>query len=245
MLKVEIASRSLVGARERNEDELRAGQRDGIAWAVLADGAGGHDDGAVAADLVVRAVTMALQSQRELQPQALHDAVHDAHELLLRQQERAAERMHATLVVLWIDAARELALWSHVGDSRLYLLRGGAVRHVTRDDSVVRQLVDAGVITAEEARRHPKKNQLVGAMGVETAFVAHTLERAYPLAAGDAFLLCSDGWWEHFERADIEHAWAEASSAEEWLALMQARIVAADLPDQDNHSAIALRIGAA
>lgn len=244
MLKVQIASRSRVGAREHNEDDLRVGQRDGICYAVLADGAGGHSNGAVASDLVVRAVTMALQSRCEPHPQALHDAVHDAHELLLEQQARAPdrERMHATLVALWIDAVRGQAVWSHVGDSRLYLLRDGAVRHVTRDDSVVRQMVDAGIISPEAARQHPKKNQLVCAMGVEAAFVAHTIEKHYTITEGDAFLLCTDGWWEHLDRADIERTWSEADDADEWLERMEVLIRAAARPDQDNHSAIAVRI---
>jgi serine/threonine protein phosphatase PrpC len=243
---LQIATRSLVGARDRNEDDLRTGQRDGIAYAVLSDGAGGHKNGAVASDLVVRAVMMGLQSQSELQPHILHDMVHDTHDLLLQQQREAAdrERMHATLVALWIDAARGQALWSHVGDSRLYLLRNGVVQHVTRDDSVVRQMVDAGLITAEAARMHPRKNQLVCAMGVEAGFVAHTIEKAYALADGDAFLMCTDGWWEHLDRADIERTFTEARDAKEWLALMETRIQAEARPDQDNHSAVAVRVGA-
>jgi len=242
VLSLQIASQSGVGARDHNEDDLRTGQHDGMAFAVLSDGAGGHKNGAIASDLVVRVVTVELQSQRELSSQALHNAVHDAHEVLLLQQAGAAERerMHATLVALWIDVAAARALWSHVGDSRLYLLREGKVRHVTRDDSVVQQMVDVGLITAEAALVHPKKHHLQCAMGVETAFVAHTLERAYALSAGDAFLLCSDGWWEGLEAADIERTLAAAHSPQAWLASMHVLIGTAANPHQDNHTAIAV-----
>lgn len=242
MLEVQIASRSLMGARDRNEDDFRVGRREGTAFAVLSDGAGGHKNGALASDLVVRVVARILQSEREPQSQTLHNAVHDAHDLLLAQQEGAVDRdrMHATLVALWIDAELELALWSHVGDSRLYLLRGGQIRHVTRDDSVVQQMTDAGFLTPEAARHHPNKNRLLCAMGAAGTFVAHSLERPYSVRGGDAFLLCTDGWWDGVTGEEIERTLGEASSPEDWLARMEALIQAAARSDQDNHSAIAL-----
>jgi PPM family protein phosphatase len=246
VLRVQIASRSLVGARDHNEDDLRTGQHDGLAYAVLSDGAGGHKNGALASDLVVRMVSLALQSLPDgLSAPALHDAVHDAHELLLNQQRGAAdrERMHATLVALWIDANHAAAVWSHVGDSRLYLLREGAVRHVTRDDSVVRQMVEAGLLTPEAARNHPRKSHLVCAMGVESNFVAHTIECAFALQAGDAFMLATDGWWDNLTHADIEHSLVESESPDHWLSRMEALIRAEGRVDQDNFSAIAVWIG--
>jgi serine/threonine protein phosphatase PrpC len=227
VLTPRIAARSGRGARAHNEDDLRFGVGEGAAYAVLSDGAGGHDQGAVAADLVVRLVTQRLQASPQVSAQALHDAVHDAHDLLAQQQQGGAapqRHMHATLVALWLDLTSGLALWSHVGDSRLYLLRSGRVQHMTRDDSVVRQMLDAGLIDGDAAASHPLKHHLVCAMGVADGFVAHTLERPFALAAGDALLLCSDGWWERLSTAAIERAAAH--------------------PQQDNYSAIAVCLGA-
>jgi PPM family protein phosphatase len=246
MLRPRIAARSGRGAREHNEDDLRFGVSDGAAYAVLSDGAGGHDHGAVASDLVVRLVTQRLQAAPQVSAEALHDAVHEAHDLLVQQQRGDAspqQHMHATLVVLWIDLPRGLALWSHVGDSRLYLLRGGCVFHVTRDDSVVQQMLDAGLIDGAAAENHPLKHHLLCAMGVADGFVAHTLERPFSLAAGDALLLCSDGWWERLSSADIERTLGSAGEPEQWLQAMQALIDATAHPQQDNHSAIAVWVG--
>ena len=245
VLNIQIASRTGVGARSRNEDDLRTGVREPLAFAVLSDGAGGHSDGAVASDLVVRVVTAALQSEAGLEPRMLHATVRNAHELLLKHQSGAGdrERMHATLVALWIDAERALAIWSHVGDSRLYLLRGGRVLHVTRDDSAVQEMVDAGLLTAEAARRHQMKNQLLCAMGAESLFCAHTIEKAFPLVDGDAFLLCTDGWWDKVPHEEIERTLVEAYTPELWLAAMESLIQAGADPDQDNHTAIAIWVG--
>ena len=246
MLAIRIATCTQTGARDHNEDDMRYGVADGAAYAVLSDGAGGHDNGAIASDLVVRLVALRLQAAADVNSAELHRAVLEAHELLVLQQQGAVparQRMHATLVALWIDALRGLALWSHVGDSRLYLLRAGRVCLVTRDDSVIRQMIDAGLIDAAAAESHPMKHHLVCAMGVADEFVAHTIERPFALTEGDALLLCSDGWWEPLQVVDIECTLGQAQDPEQWLQAMQALIAQAANPTQDNHSAIAAWIG--
>lgn len=244
MLEIEIAARSEVGGRSHNEDDLRHGRNGPFWYAVLADGAGGHRGGAVAADLVVRLTAHALQNAVQASPAELTGLVVQAHEALLQKQgARAKDHMHATLVALWIDARRQEALWTHVGDSRLYLLRHGRVRHVTQDDSVVQQMVMAGYLTPEEALNHPKKNQLLAAMGTEGTVEPNTLERAMPIEDGDAFLLCTDGWWDHFSAQDLEAHFAVAATPADWLQRMAEHIARHAGPRQDNYSAIAVWVG--
>jgi serine/threonine protein phosphatase PrpC len=244
MLEIEIAARSEVGGRSHNEDDLRHGRNGPFWYAVLADGAGGHKGGAVAADLVVRLTAHAFQNAVQASPAELTQLVVDAHDALVQKQEQQARnRMHATLVALWIDARRQEALWTHVGDSRLYLLRHGRVFHVTQDDSVVQQMVAAGYLTPEEALNHPKKNQLLAAMGTEGGIEPNTLERAVAIEDGDAFLLCSDGWWDHFGEREIEAHFAVAASPTDWLQRMAEHIAQHATPRQDNYSAIAVWIG--
>jgi serine/threonine protein phosphatase PrpC len=244
MLQVEIATRCEVGGRTHNEDDLRHGQSGSFWYAVLSDGAGGHRGGAVASDIVVRMTTLGLQSATQATPDYLTQLVCEANDALVQKQDkRSRDRMHATLVALWIDSRREEALWTHVGDSRLYMLRHGRVLHVTQDDSVVQRMVDAGYLTPEEALTHPKKNQLLAAMGAEGGIEPNTLESHMAVEDGDAFLLCSDGWWDHFDRHAIEAAFAASKSADEWLTRMADAIQAAATPRQDNYSAIAVWVG--
>jgi len=245
MLQIDIAAHSELGGRSQNEDDLRHGGNDSRWYAVLSDGAGGHDGGAIAADLTVRVLALQLQSAADYSAQALHEAVLEAHAAVRERQHRgnARERMHATAVVLWLDASEPAALWSHVGDSRLYHLRRGRVRHMTRDDSLVQQLMDAGHLTPEAARSHPLRNQLLSAMGADHEVEPHTLEAPLSLQDGDAFLLASDGWWEAFDDAAIESSFAAAHSAQDWLEMMARRLHEVAHPGQDNFSAVAVWVG--
>ncbi|HEX3141152.1 MAG TPA: protein phosphatase 2C domain-containing protein [Rhizobacter sp.] len=244
MLQVEIASRCEVGGRSHNEDDLRHGQSGSFCYAVLSDGAGGHRGGAIASDIVVRMTTLGLQSATQATPDELTRIACEANDALLQKQDKSSrDRMHATLVALWIDAQAEEALWTHVGDSRLYMLRHGRVAHVTQDDSVVQRMVAAGYLTPEEALAHPQKNQLLSAMGTEDGIEPNTVPGLVPLQDGDAFLLCSDGWWDHFHNDDIETTFATSTSPEEWLALMADNIQHAAKTRQDNYSAIAVWVG--
>jgi serine/threonine protein phosphatase PrpC len=144
---------------------------------------------------------------------------------------------------MWIDARSERALWSHVGDSRLYRLRHGRVDVITHDDSVVQRMVDGGLLAPEQARTHPQKNQLISALGVDDAVDPHTVPQAVALDDGDAFLLCSDGWWEPLSDEDIARTLADADTAEQWLDAMKQQIERRASPKQDNFSAIAVWVG--
>jgi serine/threonine protein phosphatase PrpC len=241
VLNLRIAARTGAGRRDHNEDDLRYGIADGRAFAVLSDGAGGHRNGALASDLAVRLVAMRLQAAPLVLATALDTAVHEAHELLMQQQSGAPERerMYATLVALWVDLECGCALWSHAGDSRLYVLRGRRLHHVTRDDSAIAQLLDAGLVDPAAVTSHPLKHQLLNALGVTGDFEAHTIQKPFALAAGDALLLCSDGWWEPLSVDAIEASLAAASSPEQWLAAMEGAIAGAARPQQDNYSAVA------
>jgi serine/threonine protein phosphatase PrpC len=246
MLAIETASRSEIGQRSNNEDRV-AVCHDGNRWlAVLADGAGGHRGGAEAAHFAVEYVQQALRrADQPFGSDALTEAVVAAHRYVLEAQHSGAgpRGMHTTLVALWIDAGQGRALWTHVGDSRLYAVRRGALRQLTSDDSAVQRMVDAGLLNSQQALVHPLKNQLLTALGVEGEIEPHTQPCAVRLEPGDAFLLCSDGWWAGLNEAGILGSLADADSPDEWLEAMQATIASQRQPRQDNFSAIAAWVG--
>ncbi|HET8744256.1 MAG TPA: protein phosphatase 2C domain-containing protein [Ramlibacter sp.] len=246
MLEIALASRSECGQRSSNEDRVGVSM-EGPRWlAVLADGAGGHSGGAEAARRAVEHLQCALRgASARFDADALTRAVLATHRHVLdaRQTGAGPRGMHTTLVVLWIDADAGRALWSHVGDSRLYVVRRGALRQLTSDDSVVQRMVDAGLLTAQQALVHPFKNQLVSALGIDGEIEPHTPRAAVRLEPGDAFLLCSDGWWGALNEAAILGSLADADSPDEWLTAMQGAIEAQRHPRQDNFSAVAAWVG--
>ena len=248
MFEITAAARNEPGQRETNEDRVRV-CRDGPRWlAVLADGAGGHARGADAARLAVESIGAALQgAEMPFTAEALTAAVQEAHARIALAQSAGAggrDRMHCTVVVLWIDTSRGQALWSHLGDSRLYLARHGRAEQLTKDDSVVQRMVDAGLITPRQAQVHPQKNQLIAALGIEEPVEPHTLAQPAQVEEGDAFLLCSDGWWGSLEdESGIAGTLAETATPEAWLDEMQLCIERRAVPRQDNFSAIAVWVG--
>lgn len=245
MIHIEVASRSEVGARSHNEDDLRHGTSGPQVYAVLSDGAGGHSNGAMASDIVVRTATLALQRATVFNAAVLEAAIEEANDVLNAGQQglKSHQRMHATVVSLWLDAQAGLALWAHVGDSRLYRIRQGCAEQLTIDDSVVQQMVEAGFIKPEEAKHHPRKNQLLAAMGSEETPHVHVTPQPEPLRDGDAYLLCSDGWWDQLELADIERTMQASADPREWLDHMARIVAAAQVPNQDNYTAIVLWVG--
>lgn len=241
MLEIAVATRSERGARTTNEDKVQV-CRDGRRWlAVLADGAGGHRGGAEASRRAVEAMRQSLDGATvEFNAAALTGAVAATHRHVLdARQGDGLDRMHSTVVALWIDVAGGRALWTNLGDSRLYVARRGVLSQLTSDDSVVQSMVDAGLITPQQALAHPEKNQLIAALGIEGEVQPHTVLQAVPLQAGDAFVLCSDGWWGALDEADILGSLSDADTPQEWLDAMQRRIEARAQPHQDNFSAIA------
>lgn len=240
-IAVRIAERSRTGARAHNEDRLAVLQR-GEHWClVLSDGAGGHGAGERAAQLVVERVLAGFRSRPPPDAHDLAELLLDAHDAVVAVQRRssagAAGAMQATVVVLVIDAARRLALWGHVGDSRLYRWRAGRLDAVTRDDSVLESLLDtAGATTVPE--RHPHRHVLLAALGAAEEVRPHVAEPLV-LEEADAFLLCSDGWWGGLGPQPITAALTEAATPDDWLEAMRALIERRADPRQDNYSAIA------
>ena len=171
--------------REKNEDSM--GWRDGLF--VVAVGMGGHNAGEVASALAVEYI-LRIKGKSDFR-RALKRAVEQANRALLDMagKDPNCSGMGTTLAVLYIKDDK--AVIGHIGDSRVYQWRQGELRRLTRDHSLVEELVANGGITAEQARNHPQRNILTRALGTPNLPEIELVE--LPIEAGDRFLLCTDG----------------------------------------------------
>ncbi len=187
-LILRAAARSDVGlVRSNNEDAVHVGDR----LLVLADGMGGLPAGELASAILVREFVALDTLSADADPlAALRTTLAAANDRIRAEAVGDASRAGmGTTVTALLLAGDRLALLN-VGDSRCYLLRAGALTQLTRDDTYVQALVDSGVLTAADARRHPQRALVTQA--VQGGQVTPTATLVDPLP-GDRLLLCSDG----------------------------------------------------
>ncbi len=172
--------------RERNEDSILTDPT-GVLWAI-ADGMGGYGHGDLASDIVIDCLSRvsdealavpALQAQLRLANKTIFD----------RSQAPEMGAMGATVVALMIQNSVANIVWA--GDCRAYLSRRGQLRLLTRDHTVVQDLVDQGLLGIQERDNHPESHVVTRAVGAEPEIELDTL--GVPLIAGDRILMCSDG----------------------------------------------------
>jgi protein phosphatase/serine/threonine-protein phosphatase Stp1 len=189
--RLRSAAKTDPGARRTHNEDAFVDRPEAGLWAV-ADGAGGHEAGEVASGMIrdaLAAIPDELPAGRMLgEVRQRISLVHEA--LLEAGAQRNGATIASTLVVLIMRGDHFACLWA--GDSRLYRLRGDDLEQVTRDHSLVQELVEAGAIRPEDAESHPRANVITRAVGAgeETLEMDKATDRVLP---GDRFLLCSDG----------------------------------------------------
>jgi protein phosphatase len=158
----------------------------------VADGMGGHRGGRVASQMVTGELTrIATELGRPLDGEELAAALGDINRKVHKTGQESAElfNMGSTCVAISVMGGR--VHLSHLGDSRAYLIRGGAIEQITSDHRVIQPMLDRGEISEEEARTHPMRNVLTRSVGVEADVSVTSNEMA--IENGDRILLCSDG----------------------------------------------------
>lgn len=246
-VRLSWAEQSDTGARPVNQDRIGAARHGDLACFVVADGAGGHRGGETAATLVRDEVLAAFLSAPSATPAAADRCIDMAiaRVALAKAADPALADMSSTAALVLIDQDSARAAWAHLGDSRIYLFRAGAVLHASCDHSFVQQLIEGGYADAAASRSHPQRHVLLAAVGAENGIEASVSE-AVELQAGDALLVCSDGLWEWVDETGMLAALAASARAEDWLAALCA--AAADgaarkgAQERDNFSAYAIRV---
>jgi PPM family protein phosphatase len=244
---IELAEVSLTGDREDNQDRAAVASADGTALLVVMDGMGGHAHGARAAEIGCKVMLDLFRAETKplFDPIGfLHLALGRAHAAVVNIGTRLAVdvRPRATCAVCLVQ--RQEAWWAHIGDSRVYHLRGSTVVSRTRDHSHVEQLLREGSIREEEIPGHPMRNFVECCLGGESALPEMTLSRRQPLEVGDVLMVCTDGVWSNLKDAEIAALLKPNGRGNgacvSALEKLVARAVAASAPHSDNASAASL-----
>jgi serine/threonine-protein phosphatase Stp1 len=205
-------------------------------WAV-ADGVGGAHAGDRASGLIVEALDKIGPPSTAIGfLTQVRDSLHAVNQLLrLEAETLGGKTIASTVVVLLFFGQHYACAWA--GDSRLYLLRNGRLRQISRDHSEVQELVDAGEISAAEARYHPRGNLITRAVGAHDELVLEMVQDQ--LRPDDVFLLCSDGLTKPVDEADIERLMIGRSPDEATRVLTEAAL-AGGAPD--NVTTVAVKV---
>ena len=196
-------------ARELNQDYyFISSPEDSLKLYILADGMGGYKGGEIASFLATNTAKeyiyenfSKIEKQRDKIIELIRNAMLYANETVYNKSQEVKELdgMGTTLEICLIYNNK--AYIGHIGDSRIYRLRKGVMRRLTKDHSYVQQLVEDGKITREEANIHPKKNMLTKALGC-TPYVEPDI-RARNVEKNDIFIMCSDGLTNMVSEEDI------------------------------------------
>lgn len=239
MLSFDILSKT--GEREYNEDYAGAKKHGESYCFVLADGLGGHGGGDEASRLVAEYILDDFAQNGIVTENYLRKCFEESQRLLLQVQkkQRRTMEMKTTLTVLLADPIR--IQWGHIGDSRLYYFQNRKLKLRTIDHSVPQMLVLAGKLKEKQIRGHTDRNRLLRVMGVEWDEPQYEIGKPMQRMGGEAFLLCSDGFWEWIQEKSMQHFLKKAGSPGEWLGLMERAVLKQGSgKNMDNYTAVAV-----
>jgi serine/threonine-protein phosphatase Stp1 len=224
-------------ARARNEDAFLDLPQRGL-WAV-ADGMGGHQNGALASRLIVEELAeLPAEGGLDQRLKQLRQCLHALNRRLSQELTVTVDRtdtvMGSTVIALLVEGDRAACVWA--GDSRCYLWRAGTLYQLSRDHSLAQRLMDEQQFSPTDAARHPGAHALTNAVGASEQMVLDILE--FTVYRGDTLLLCSDGLYQSLAPQALGAALSRPSTARALQGLFEQAL---DGPARDNLTAVVIR----
>ncbi len=237
-MKFDISSLNDTGGRKYNEDSIYSHQRANSVLCVVADGLGMHGNGDEASKLAVEIIAKNLDNLDKMSKEKILDVMVMANDEIIKNQTPSC-KMKSTAVMLCINSKEIFS--AHIGDSRLYCFKRNKIIHQTVDHSVSQMAVFRGEITISQIRFHEDRNRLLAALGSENP--KPTIDKLeFEIETGDAFLLCTDGFWEYVTENEMEIDLTKSENANTWLSFMLSRIINRVDGKNDNLSAICVLV---
>ena len=242
-MKYDVSKSNRLGNRKSNQDRMGVVETEHAVLLVIADGLGGHEGGDLAADTVVDCAIRHFNSASF----PIRNPSAFIKEIILRAQREVLSlakacnpplKAKSTCVVCIIQDG--FAYWGHLGDSRLYVIRNGAIFKRTIDHSKVEELFQQGLISEKEKRNHPHQNLITRCVGSETRRPQPSIGQVLPLQRGDVILLSTDGFWSPLSEKDIVGG-LQKQNFNEAIDNLASDAEEASYPKSDNISVIGFR----
>ncbi len=244
-MQFELAKLSLPGDRTENQDRVAVMSKNGTALISVVDGMGGHTGGAAASAAAVDRIERLFNETTRpvLDPQGfLIRALSAAHADIveLGKEMTVDHRPRATSAICLVQD--DSAYCAHIGDSRIYHLRGTAVVSRSRDHSHVEVLLQEGMIREEEMKSHPMRNYVECCLGGDWQLPDMSIAARRAVKPGDVLMVCSDGLWSGVEDEHIATLGDPDGSLDTGLKTLAEAAVQNNAPNSDNTSAAAIRL---
>jgi PPM family protein phosphatase len=207
---------SAAGRNAPNQDSILPPQSwDGVIWAAIADGVGGARGGAIASQLAIQTVEKLAKEQGDLKA-----IFQEARNAIVAAANPEHAKMATTLSVCRISGG--VCDVAHVGDTRVYHLRGFGIQTRTKDQTEAQELVEAGVLRAGEVRRYPRRHVLTSSIAAQRSF--NLFHSAFEVQPGDKILLTSDGVHGLIQRRELRDMAVRADTPEQLSRMIQAEV---------------------
>jgi serine/threonine protein phosphatase PrpC len=247
-MKISAASICKQGGREYNQDFVSGIVNGTEACIVVCDGLGSYVGSEVASRLCATKIVELYSKLRETEPErayapeTVQSYIHAAHNYVSDYKDHTPEiKSSCTTVACCVTDGSKVTM-SHIGDTRIYLFRGGKLAYQSKDHSLSQLAVEMGQIDLRDIRTHKDQNKLTRVLGGAYYIEPDCEISAEPLGAGDAIIMCTDGFWEYVYEEEMEAELAASDNAEEILAKLEKRLLSRITKFNDNYSAVVAKV---
>lgn len=243
-MKILTSSICKQGGREYNQDYLDLAVSDDGACLVVCDGLGSYYGSEVASRICASRIIeeynriKQVDAERAVKPEFCQSYIQSAHNRVTDEKERNPEIKSSCTTVACVITDFNSTVMSHIGDTRIYFFRKNKLYFQTRDHSLSQLAVEQGKIPLRDIRSHKDQNKLTRVLGSGYYIPPDCDVYNSALEAGDAFILCTDGFWEYIYEEEMEEDLTCSATPEEAVAKMEQRLLARVTKFNDNYSAI-------
>ncbi|MCH5162501.1 MAG: serine/threonine-protein phosphatase [Clostridiales bacterium] len=236
------------GGREYNQDYLDLTVEDDGACLVVCDGLGSYYGSEVASRTCATDIIetykriKALDKERAVKPEFCQSYVQTAHNRVVDEKEKNAKIKSSCTTVACVVTDFNSTVITHIGDTRIYFFKNGKLHFQTKDHSMSQVAVDMGQLALRDIRTHKDQNKLTRVLGSDYFIPPDCDVYNSPLKPGDAFILCTDGFWEYVYEEEMEEDLASSETPEIAIKKMEERLLSRVTKYNDNYSAIVAMI---